>query len=245
MEQCVADGGQWKPAICDCYLTPIIIDTGASGLRLTSSVLGVDFQFSPTGHKIRVAWTETGTDGDAFLVLDRNNNGLIDNGAELFGNLTPQPTSDDPNGFLALAVFDKRENGGNGDGLIDDKDAVFTKLRLWVDANHDGISQPDELHTLPELGVLSLSLSYRESSREDRFGNMFRYRAMVNPNFKGQGPKDGRWAYDVYLRRARTTSSTGIGVPSSRCGVSPKSTAFSPGQLREDRPAASTEVESP
>lgn len=245
MDQCVRDGGVWKPAICDCYLTPIIIDTSATSLRLTSSVLGVYFQFSPTGQKIRVAWTEAGDDGDAFLVLDRNDNGLIDDGTELFGNLTPQPTSEDPNGFLALAVFDKQNNGGNGDGVIDHKDVVFSRLRLWVDANHDGISQAQELHNLPELGVFSLSLSYRASSREDRFGNMFRYRAMINPSINRQEPKDGRWAYDVYLLRARTTSSTEIGVVSSRCGASRKPTSDSPSQVRAHSPAPSTEAEAP
>jgi hypothetical protein len=245
MEQCHLDGGVWKPLGCQCYLTPIIIDIGKPGLRLTSSVLGVEFQFSPTGQKIRVAWTEGGTDGDAFLVLDRNNNGIIENGTELFGNFTPQPASGDPNGFLALAVFDKGENEGNGDDIIDDQDAVFRKLRLWVDANHDGISQPEELHTLPERGVLSLSLSYRESGREDRLGNMYRYRAMVNPHIHEREANVGRWAYDVYFLRARTTLSMGIGAPSSRCGAGRNSASASPDHLGNDSPAPATQADAP
>jgi hypothetical protein len=89
--------------------------------------------------------------------------------------------------------------------MIDEHDAVYSKLRLWIDANHDGICQPEELHRLPELGVYSLALDYVESRRRDGFGNQFRYKARVNPG-KRKDPRDqsdagnpGRWTYDVFL----------------------------------------------
>lgn len=98
-------------------------------------------------------------------------------------------------GFLALAEFDSTANGGNGDGSVDSLDAVFASLRLWRDADHDGVSEPGEIHPLPALGLTALELDYRESRRTDAHGNQFRYRAKV----RGGGGLLGRWAWDVFL----------------------------------------------
>jgi hypothetical protein len=161
----------------DC--SPIIIDVSGKGFHLTNVSNGVLFDITGTSKPIQIAWTAQGG-MNAFLVFDRNNDGMITSGAELFGNFSPQPKSHFPNGFIALAEFDKPENGGNGDGIIDKHDAIFSDLRLWIDISHDGISQSNELFKLPDLGVFSISLDYRESRRTDQYGNLFRYRSRIN-----------------------------------------------------------------
>lgn len=148
------------------HASPIVLDSDSNGkIDLTSLEDGVQFDIDGDGQKEQVSWTEAkGDKTDGWLTLDRNGNGQVDNGKELFG---PQHGAD--NGFDELHKFDD-----NQDGLIDQQDAVYQDLKIWKDTNHDGVSQAQEMVTLDKAGIQNVKLGYAESSDKDQFGNQLR-----------------------------------------------------------------------
>jgi len=198
------DGYEFKPSLCACVtLSPILVDTAGDGYHLTSADEGVVFDIDANGVLAeKIAWTEPDGD-DGWLVFDRNGNGRIDSGEELFGSRTPAyATTPEPrteNGFDALLLLEGPDYGsGKPDRIIDARDAVYSRLRLWFDRNHNGISEADELVSLPDAGVLALSSDYKEDARRDQYGNKFSLRGKAL--FRGpQGQETWRNMYDVFL----------------------------------------------
>jgi hypothetical protein len=178
--------------------SPIIIDVARNGYRLTSVENGVRFDLDADGVPEQVSWTRQDSD-EAFLAMDRNGNGTIDSGAELFGNATPAyPGSDvtTPNGFEALKFLELPEYGRNRpDMTLDASDVSFSRLLLWRDANHNGISEPDELVPAGAVGIVSIPTEYKNKRRVDKYGNRFRQRGTV---VWADGPD---FCFDVWLVR--------------------------------------------
>lgn len=181
-----------NPSFCG-QNDPLIVSLTDRTYRLTDRAGGVEFDLGDNGTPSQVPWTDPRSD-EAFLALDRNDNGTIDNGSELFGDVTPQHATDDPNGFLALRLFDDVLSGGDEDGRISAADEIFPQLELWRDANHNGVSESGELMTLDQVGLEWIDLDFRASGRVDRYGNRFRFRAL-------SGWREGkvRAVWNVYL----------------------------------------------
>jgi hypothetical protein len=205
------DGTEFQPWRCDCVtLSPILIDTAGDGYRLSSADEGTIFDLDADGAaREKVAWPAPESD-DGWLVMDRNGNGMIDSGAELFGSKTPAyaDAADPPalNGFVALSFTEDPGYGtAAADGIIDARDAVFSRLRLWFDRNRNGISEGDELVPLAEAGIVSISTVYTETNHRDRFGNRFslKGRAVFRD---AAGREHQRNIYDVYLTVAGAPS---------------------------------------
>ncbi len=139
---------------------PLIIDLDEmNGIQLTDVENGVHFDLDKNGFAEKTAWTE-GNDG--FLAIDRNGNGIIDDGCELFSDYVIKKDGTKAiNGFDALKDFDdnvNEETGEIGDGVINEKDSCFKDLLVWVDENHNGVTDPGELNTLEYHNIKSISL---------------------------------------------------------------------------------------
>src|SRR6185503_13244100 len=138
--------------------SPIVIDLARDGLELGKAGVGVYFDVNADGVSDHVQWVRRGGD-EGFLALDRSGNRRVDDGAELFGVGTPlvlEGNRSAPNGFVGLAQYDSRELGGNDDGFITEADAIWPQLRVWLDANADGVSTVDEMRTLRSYGITAL-----------------------------------------------------------------------------------------
>ncbi|MFB0844611.1 XkdQ/YqbQ family protein [Paenibacillus oleatilyticus] len=132
---------------------PIVMDLDGDGLETVGIEKRVFFDHDGDGESSLTGWV--GPD-DGLLVRDLNGDGVINNGTELFGeHALLKDGSRSQSGFDALSELDD-----NGDGLIDKNDAGFAQLKVWKDSNSDGKSAPNELFTLPDLGITAIHTKY-------------------------------------------------------------------------------------
>ena len=143
---------------------PIILDLDGDGLETVGLAANIHFDHDGDGVLTKTGWA--GRD-DALLVWDRNANGSIDTGAELFGDFTPLPNGTlAPNGFAALAALD-----ANGDGILDASDPAFAELKLWRDTDQNGQTGAGELISLQDAGIVSLNLAHDLKNQRLTNGN--------------------------------------------------------------------------
>jgi hypothetical protein len=144
--------------------SPLVFDLNGGGIQTIHLNDGVYFDHNNNLFAEKIVWINP---NDAFLVRDINFNGLIDNGSELFGDNTILSSGQKAiNGFEALSNLDF-----NSDGFIDFNDQIWNELLLWQDKNINGLTDPDELLTLPEVGIVGINLNYNSSDYVDNNGN--------------------------------------------------------------------------
>lgn len=137
---------------------PLVLDMDGDGFDFRSSGDGVDYDLDGSGVK-RTGFVQG---DDALLYFDRDGNGLVSNAGELFG-----ASGQFANGFAELAQYDD-----NDDGVIDEKDAIYSQLHTWQDKNGDGVCSADEVKSLAEAGIASINLGYSQTRVDDGKGNI-------------------------------------------------------------------------
>lgn len=188
---CDVTNGWWDVVTSTCHhVTFVLIDADADGYHLTNVNDGVLFDLDGDGQAEQVAWTRVAEDGrvDAWLACDRNGNGRIDDGTELWGSYTPVfefngEVVRGANGFESLQGSESPDSllGGGGvpDGRTDARDPIWSHLLLWRDTNHNGVSEPDELQPLATTGVVAISTDYEVKRKPDTNGNALQLESHV------------------------------------------------------------------
>ncbi len=174
-----------------CQASPLVLDLAGDGVHPSSLQDGTRYDLLGFGVQ-NTSWIKG---DDALLALDRNGNGTIDDGAELFGAGTKVSGRTGCDGFTALAPLDT-----NGNGLIDAKDSRFADLRVWRDSNGDGVSQTAELFTLDSLRIATIGLDHTKFTGEfDKHGNELSMRGSYTRTDGSSG-----LVVDVYFVTGRT-----------------------------------------
>lgn len=144
----------------ECVRSPLILDLDGDGVETIGLSNGVYFDHDNNGFAEKTGWA--GQD-DGLLVIDKNHNGIVDNGSELFGDNSSAGAT---NGFAALSQYDS-----NHDGMISAKDSQFADLKVWRDRNSNGITDAGELMSLYQAGIKSIATGYTAQDVTDAQGN--------------------------------------------------------------------------
>jgi hypothetical protein len=212
-EECAAREPQCQNTGSGCSWaagSPIVIALDReTRYEFTSAEAGVMFDIQGDGKTERIAWTHKGS-ALAFLAIDADGDGRITSGKELFGNYTMAIAT---NGFDALQKMVLMTNGGVVRNSITADDPLLSRLLLWTDKNHNGISESGELRPAAEV-VDEIGLDYVDSKRTDQHGNWFAFKGWIavgraegRPGPRAAERRDKRPIWDVYLTIAWGTSS--------------------------------------
>ncbi|NHQ90128.1 SdrD B-like domain-containing protein [Janthinobacterium lividum] len=181
----------------DAAITPIVIDLNGDGVHtIARADFHGSFDLLGTGNAIQTGWVSA---QDGLLAIDSNGNGKIDNISELFGG------NEKGTGFAKLSSYDS-----NGDGVVDAHDDKFAELRIWRDANSNGVTDDGELMSLNDAGVASLTVSYTELPFLDANSNLHLERSSATL-------ADGKSVdmTDVYFNvDAKDAAAAGVALPS-------------------------------
>jgi len=195
------DGGEGDDDCGEWGCSPLVADLNGDGIRTTSVATNpVQFDIDGDGRVESMGWTDPATE-EGFLWLDLHPNHRVDDGRELFGIGTILPDGTRArDGFEALRMYDQVLAGGNADGQLDVGDAIWGRLRIWVDENHDGRSQPTETGPIHRYGVVSISLNYIIDNTPDVMGNIQRFRGRYLRRSVGNGVRYEELAlHDVFF----------------------------------------------
>ena len=146
-------------SVGNVIVDPLVLDLNGDGIDLKGADEGVDFDMNGNGEKTGMGFIRG---DDAFLFVDEHGDGLVRDGRQLFGNADGHA-----NGFEKLRAYDD-----NGDGVIDENDAIWDKLMVWQEKNENGVCEEGETMTLAEAGIKSINVGYQNVREDDGKGNL-------------------------------------------------------------------------
>jgi hypothetical protein len=181
----ITDGG--NDGMGGGYSDPLVIDLNGDGIQTTGEAAPVSFDMYGEGVRQRLTWTNANTE-EGFLWIDLDHDNRVTDGRELFGVGTVLPTGERArDGFEALSMYDTPSRGGNSDGAISADDAVWNRLRIWVDRNHNGLDDPGESNPIRRYNIALIPTGYVLAVAPDESGNIHALQGSYKRRVGGAG----------------------------------------------------------